>query len=124
MLPDKARERAREIKTAAQLGRDLIAAERAAREQEEVATARNLRAVLVRFAAFANDRFILDRLSLRLPTSYDLRLCGLIRSRDHAYTLDEAAALWIGAGEMGRRGALARWILLTACRRIEAQFVE
>lgn len=41
--------------------------------------------------------------------------------RDHRYTLEEAARLWIGAGRLGRRGALVRFLLLTACRASEAQ---
>jgi integrase len=62
--------------------------------------------------------------ALRWPVAYRLHLRGRIRSRDHRYSLDEAAALWIAAGQMGRRGALVRFLLLTACRRIEAQHVE
>lgn len=215
MLPDKARDEAKQIKTEADLGRDLVAtreaAERATREAEERAareaeaaraeaarrgypvadlldawrslidaditkkgeigrpagyerellrlesvilrpaighlpvgdldperlqalinlhaerspsTARNLRSLIARFAAHANDRAALAGIPLKLPTSYTLKLRGKIRSRDHYYTVDEAASLWVAAGSMGRRGALVRFILLTACRRIEAQLVE
>ena len=41
-------------------------------------------------------------------------------SRSTRFTLTEAAQLWLGAGELGRRGALIRFMLLTGCRRSEA----
>lgn len=43
------------------------------------------------------------------------------RPRERRFSLAEAGALWIGAGKLGRRGALVRFMLLTACRRSEAQ---
>ncbi|MDP3417906.1 site-specific integrase [Falsiroseomonas sp.] len=44
-----------------------------------------------------------------------------VTPRDHRYTMVEAAQIWIAAGALGRRGALVRFMLLTACRRSEAQ---
>jgi integrase len=51
-------------------------------------------------------------------------VAGKVRSRSHRYTLAEAARIWVAAGDLGRRGALLRFMLLTGCRRAEAQLVE
>lgn len=87
--------------------------------QTSPSTARNLRALIVRLIRFTNTRFVLQGVSVRWPTKFDLSLKG--RSREHRFTIEEAAALWIGAGTLGRRGAMVRFMLLTGCRRIEAQ---
>lgn len=91
--------------------------------ETSVSTARNVRSLLVRFTRLSNDRFTMDKVAIEWPTTFVLKLKGRVRSRAHRFTIDEAAALWIAAGDLGRRGALVRFMLLTACRRIEAQKV-
>jgi integrase len=90
--------------------------------QGSPSAARNLRATIVRFVKFANADMVRRGLTTRWPTQFAVE--GTARSRTNLYTLEEAARIWIAAGTMGRRGALIRWLLLTGCRRIEAQKVE
>lgn len=90
--------------------------------QTSISTARNLRNLMVRFTKLANAEMIRRGLPMRWPTSFEVD--GRPRSRAHRFTLPEVAKLWIAAGALGRRGALIRWMLLTGCRRNEAQKVE
>ena len=90
--------------------------------QTSLSTARNLRNLLARFTRFSNDRFVLRGIPVRWPTRFEVN--GRPRSRDHRYTLEEMRRLWDAAGGLGRRGALLRFMMLTGCRRIEAQKVE
>lgn len=90
--------------------------------QRSVSTARNLRNLMVRFTKLANAEMVRRGLPVRWPTGFEVN--GRPRSRAHRFTLPEVAKLWIAAGALGRRGALLRWMLLTGCRRIEAQKVE
>jgi integrase len=88
--------------------------------QTSVSTARNLRNLLVRFVKHANAEMVRRGVpGVRWPTKFEVE--GRPRSRSDRYTLEQAAKLWIGAGALGRRGALVRFMLLTGCRRIEAQ---
>lgn len=187
--PDRIREEAREIKTAAQLGRDLVAerrkvvevapgvaplltAWRAATEAEIAAklvrgesvlyerellrlevkilrpaigqlevsadiskrlqalintqtsasTARNLRNLAVRVSRFMVDHLVLKGEEVDLRVAFDAPKPP--RSRDNRYSLEEMGALWSGAMMMGRRGVLIAFMMLTGCRRIEAQNVR
>ena len=81
--------------------------------------ARNVRTVVIRFCRYANAEMTRRGLSVRWPTTFEVT--GRPRRRTHRYRLDEAAALWIAAGTMGRRGAMLRFMLLTGCRSIEAR---
>ncbi|MDI3308355.1 MAG: integrase family protein [Acetobacteraceae bacterium] len=90
--------------------------------QPSVSTARNLRNLLVRFIGFARATLIQQGISVEWPTQFEVR--GRPGSRDHRFTLAEAARIWIAAPALGRRGAMIRFMLLTGCRRIEAQRVE
>lgn len=91
--------------------------------QTSVSTARNLRALIVRFVRHANAQTAIAGLPYRWPTRFDIPR-GAKGSREHVYTLEEAARIWLAAGDMGRRGALLRFMLLTGCRRIEAQKIR
>jgi len=84
--------------------------------------ARNLRAALVRFITWANDRMTLQGVGVEWPTGFKVH--GRSIPREHRFDLDEAARIWVAAGALGRRGALIRWMLLTGCRRSEAQTVQ
>jgi integrase len=80
----------------------------------------NLRTLISRFARFARSWLAERGVKVNWHRSYDIQQERPV-SRDHRYSLEEAARLWIGAGALGRRGALVRFMLLTACRRSEAQ---
>lgn len=90
--------------------------------EASLSTARNLRNLLVRVARHVNAEMVGRGLPVRWPTRFEV--AGSPRYRSHRYTLGEVARLWIGAGTLGRRGAMLRFMLLTGCRRIEAQRVE
>lgn len=78
----------------------------------------NLRSLLSRFLAFARP-WLVER-GIRVDWRRRFEITQEKRPpRDHRYTLEEAAALWIGAGRLGRRGALVRMLLLTGLRRSE-----
>lgn len=80
--------------------------------------ARSLRSALVRFTKWANAEMTRRGVPVRWPVAFKVE--GRPRSREHRFTLEEAARLWIAAGALGRRGALVRWMLLTGCRRGDA----
>ena len=84
--------------------------------------ANNLRAAIVRFVKFANAEMVRRGAPVRWPTRYAVH--GKARSRDSRFTIEEAARLWIAAGKLGRRGAMVRLMILTGCRRAEAQRVQ
>jgi len=80
----------------------------------------NLRTLVSRVAKFARSWLLERGIKANWQRSYELRHDTPL-PRDHRYDLAEAAKLWIAAGGLGRRGALVRFMLLTACRRSEAQ---
>jgi integrase len=90
--------------------------------QPTVNHARNLRNALARFTKWANAETTRRGAPLKWPTAFAVE--GRPRSRKHRFTIEEAARLWIGAGTLGRRGAMVRCMLLTACRRSEAASME
>jgi integrase len=77
---------------------------------------------MVRFVKLANAEMTWRGIPVRWPSAFEVN--GRPRSRAHRFSLAEVAKLWLAAGALGRRGALIRWMLLTGCRRIEAQKVE
>lgn len=90
--------------------------------QTSHSVANNVRAVLVRFVRFANAEMTTRGLPLAWPTRFEVPGKGRVRSSQ--FTVEQAARIWITAGRLGRRGALIRFMLLTACRRVEAQKVQ
>lgn len=82
--------------------------------------ATSMRTLISRFARFGKSWLAERGVAVTWAASYHIGQETPV-SRDHLYTLEEAARLWIGAGKLGRRGALVRFMLLTACRRSEAQ---
>lgn len=88
--------------------------------QPSRATANYLRALIVRVARFVNAE--LAGTGVRWPTRFEVN--GRPRSRDHRFTIEEMRRLWDAAGGLGRRGALVRFMMLTGCRRGEAQKVS
>jgi integrase len=80
----------------------------------------NLRTLLARFLRFG-ERWLKERgVVVTWQRTFEVTQDRPV-ARHHHYTLEEAARLWIAAGQLGRRGALVRYMLLTACRRSEAQ---
>ncbi|MFH5923805.1 tyrosine-type recombinase/integrase [Roseomonas xinghualingensis] len=90
--------------------------------QTSVSTARNLRNLLVRFIRFTRARLVLQGITVHWPASFEVAARPV--SRSFRFSLEETARIWIAAGALGRRGALVRFMLLTGCRRIEAQKVQ
>lgn len=90
--------------------------------QPSVYVARNLRNLIASFVRHANAELALRGLAVRWPTRFEV--AGRITPRSDRYTLEEAARIWIGAGRLGRRGAMLRFMLLTGCRLIEARTAE
>jgi integrase len=90
--------------------------------QPSVNTARNLRNLVARVAKAVNTQLVLAGIPIRWPTAFTVT--GKPRSRDHRFSIEQAAGLWLAAGALGRRGALVRFLMLTGCRRVEAQKVE
>jgi hypothetical protein len=78
--------------------------------QPTVNHARNLRNALARFTKWANAETTRRGAPLKWPTAFAVE--GRPRSRKHRFTIEEAARLWIGAGTLGRRGAMVRCMLL------------
>lgn len=91
--------------------------------QTSPSTARNLRALIVRFVQYANAAMSVRGIAVQWPARFDLKRSRRPR-REALFTLEEAARIWLAAGALGRRGALVRLMLLTGCRRIEAQKVQ
>ncbi len=90
--------------------------------QPTVNRARNLRNALARFTKWANAEMTRRGTGVGWPTAFKVE--GRPRSRRHRFAVEEAARLWIGAGALGRRGAMVRCMLLTGCRRSEAASME
>lgn len=83
-------------------------------------TAQMMRSLLARFVGFARPWLGQQGIRVAWQREWEVKQ-ERPRPREHRFSLAEAAALWIGAGKLGRRGALVRFMLLTACRRSEAQ---
>ena len=80
--------------------------------------ARNLRTLFVRFIEFAQTELVLKGIRVDWPAKLMVR--GAPKSRSYYHSLEQTAAAWIAAGQLGRRGALLRFIILTLPRRGEA----
>lgn len=91
-------------------------------QQDSPSTAGNLRALIVRFSKHVAVEMKARGMPIAWPKSYDLQ--GKIGRRWDRYTLEQVARIWIAAGQLGRRGALIRFMLLTASRRSEAARVR
>jgi integrase len=90
--------------------------------QESPSTAGNLRALIMRFTKHVSAEMKARSMPIAWPKTYELH--GKIGRRWDRYTLEQAARIWIAAGQLGRRGALIRFMLLTASRRSEAARVR
>lgn len=90
--------------------------------QKSRSTAGNLRMAIVRFTHHVAAEMKERGLPVAWPTAFKVK--GKIGRRFNRYTLAEAARIWIAAGELGRRGAMIRFMLLTAARRSEAARVR
>lgn len=90
--------------------------------QESPSTAGNLRALIMRFTKHVAGEMKERGMPIAWPKSYEVQ--GKIGRRWDRYTLEQAARIWIAAGQLGRRGALIRFMLLTASRRSEAARVR
>lgn len=83
----------------------------------------NLRNLFSRVAKFARPWLAERGLRVNWARRYEVvhqRPAG----RDHRYSLEEAARIWIAAGGLGRPGAAIRFMLLVGCRRSEAARVR
>lgn len=78
----------------------------------------NLRTLIGRMARFARSWLLERGITVDWQRRYTVAQAKP-PGRDHRYSLEEAARLWIAAGTLGRRGALVRFLLLTAGRRTE-----
>lgn len=77
-----------------------------------------LRAMVLRFTAYVAKEMERRHMTLEWPERY--KVTGKAGRRWERYTLDQMAAIWIACGELGRRGALVRMMLLTGSRASEA----
>lgn len=83
----------------------------------------NLRNLFSRVAKFARPWLAERGLRVNWARRYEAvhqRPAG----RDHRYSLEEAARIWMAAGGLGRPGAAIRFMLLVGCRRSEAARVR
>nr|WP_314074604.1 integrase family protein [uncultured Roseococcus sp.] len=87
--------------------------------QPSVYLANNLRKTIARFTKFANAELALRGLPIRWPTKFEVE--GRATTREDYYTLEQAARIWIACGDLGRRGAMVRLMLLTGARLTEAR---
>ncbi|WP_424813536.1 site-specific integrase [Roseococcus sp. YIM B11640] len=85
--------------------------------QASASTAGNLRSLILRFSAHVSEEMDRRGMPISWPDSYKLKKGR--GQRWQRYTLDEIARLFIAAGAFGRRGALLRFMILTACRKSE-----
>jgi integrase len=80
--------------------------------------AQHTRHAFSRFAAFARSWLRERDIEVDWRHVYEIPQVGG-PAREHRYTLEEAAHLWIAAGSLGRRGALVRLMLLSGLRKAE-----
>lgn len=80
--------------------------------------AQHIRHAINRFAGFARSWLRERGLRADWRVSYEIPQVRL-PPREHRYTLEEAARIWIAGGKLGRRGALVRMMLLSGLRKAE-----
>jgi integrase len=80
--------------------------------------AQHIRHAINRFAAFARSWLRERGIEANWRRVYEIPQPRTL-SREHRYTLEEAARIWTAAGALGRRGALVRLMLLSGLRKAE-----